>query len=81
VVDLAWAPDSPHHLASASHDGTVKVWDSRSTVPLATLSHHKDKALCVAWLGPLASGLLASGGADAKLLSYRSGNAAGAVVQ
>lgn len=67
VVGVAWCPSSPFHLATASHDHTVKVWDMRSAVPLATLSEHGDKALCVAWAGP---STIASGGADSKLLTY-----------
>lgn len=36
---VRWSPISPFHLATSSHDGTAKIWDTRSTVPLATLSH------------------------------------------
>ena len=43
VADVKWAPPtgvpgaSRFNLASASHDGSVKVWDMRSSVPLHTL--------------------------------------------
>ena len=65
VAGLAWHPGSAHHVASASYDRSLKLWDLRAAVPLHTLpAQHADKALCVAWAGP---GLLASGGADCKL--------------
>lgn len=65
VAALAWHPASAHVVASASYDGSLKLWDLRAAVPLHTLAgHHADKALCVAWAGPA---LLASGGADCKL--------------
>ena len=67
VAALAWHPASPHALASASYDGSVKLWDLRAAIPLHTLQGHADKALCVAWAGPER---LISGGADCKLLTY-----------
>lgn len=49
---VSWHPYSPHaQIASGSHDGTVKVWDLRSSLPLFTLTHHTDKVLCVDWAG------------------------------
>lgn len=51
VTAVAWHPETAHMLASSSHDGTVKIWDVRSSVPLFTLKAHKDKALCVSWQG------------------------------
>ena len=38
VSSLAWAPDSERLLLSGAHDGTVKVWDIRSSVPLQTVT-------------------------------------------
>ena len=67
ISALAWHPTSPHNLASASYDGSVKLWDLRSAIPLHTLQGHSDKALCVAWARPEQ---LVSGGADCKLLTY-----------
>uniref|UniRef100_A0A7S0RLG1 Ribosome biogenesis protein WDR12 homolog n=1 Tax=Chlamydomonas leiostraca TaxID=1034604 RepID=A0A7S0RLG1_9CHLO len=69
VVGLAWSPSSMHHVASASHDGAIKLWDIRAAVPLATLPGHDDKALCVTWAGD-AWRTLVSGGADSKLRTY-----------
>ena len=68
VAGVAWAPCAGHILASAAHDGKVKVWDVRSSVPLATLDAHEGKALCVAWAG---GDYLASGGADARLATFK----------
>ena len=68
LASNAWATVSPGYrsqlLASACHDGTVRLWDTRSTVPLHELPPHADKALCVAWDG---AERLLSGGADGEL--------------
>ncbi|GIL44920.1 hypothetical protein Vafri_2370 [Volvox africanus] len=80
VSAVAWCPGSQHHLATASYDGTVKLWDVRTQVPLGVLSGHKDKVLCVSWLGEAggtaggagtAAGRgLVSGGSDCQLRMY-----------
>lgn len=51
-------------MATASHDGTAKLWDVRAAIPLHTLEGAADKLLCAAWASP---GLLATGGTDCKL--------------
>lgn len=43
IAAIAWHPQSAHHLATASHDATVKLWDTRAAVPLHTISSHTDK--------------------------------------
>jgi len=75
ISSVKWSPQSEHHVATASHDASVKLWDIRSSIPLATLSAHTDKALCVAWLpakSAVAQGgtALLSGGADCTLRLY-----------
>ncbi|GLJ38552.1 hypothetical protein SUGI_0785750 [Cryptomeria japonica] len=59
-----WHAESKHHLISASYDGTVKLWDIRSKVPLATLEAHTDKVLCADWWK---GDRIVSGGAESKL--------------
>ena len=53
-------------MATASHDGSAKLWDLRAAIPLHTLeaAHGGEKVLAAAWVGPA---LLATGGADCKL--------------
>ena len=82
VSSLSFSPLHGHQLASASYDGTVKVWDIRATVPLLTLSltHRKQgrgaeedtdqQLLAVHWSrGEVGSegGCILSGGADRRL--------------
>uniref|UniRef100_A0A7S1BEK6 NLE domain-containing protein n=1 Tax=Corethron hystrix TaxID=216773 RepID=A0A7S1BEK6_9STRA len=42
VSSVDWSPLRPHVLASTSHDGTTKVWDVRSPLPLHTLRPASD---------------------------------------
>ena len=51
-------------MLTASHDGTAKLWDLRTAIPLHTLEGHTDKLLCAAWVGDSS---VATGGADCKL--------------
>jgi len=51
VSSVQWSPDNPYQLASTSHDGTVKVWDIRSPLPLHTVRAlgKTDKGLCLTY--------------------------------
>jgi ribosome biogenesis protein YTM1 len=52
VADVQWSPTDPYVLASNSHDGSLKVWDIRSSIPLHTVmavSKKGEKALCLAF--------------------------------
>jgi len=64
VSAAKWSPHAPHLLASACYDGSVRLWDVRSTIPLHQLSVHSGKALSLIWDG---AERIASGGADAKI--------------
>eukprot|EP00250_Pteridium_aquilinum_P009214 c18520_g1_i1 orf=182-1486(+) len=49
ITACKWHGHSRHHILSASHDGSVKLWDIRSKIPLQTIEAHKDKVLCADW--------------------------------
>ena len=57
ISALAWHPTSSHHLLSASHDGSIKLWDLRTAVPLHQISSEPSdnaemtKLLCCSWIG------------------------------
>lgn len=68
IADVRWSPSNPYQLASTSHDGTVKVWDIRSPVPLQTIRVSEEKGLCVAYGG---DNTLYSGGTDCEIKRIR----------
>uniref|UniRef100_A0A7S2YFY4 Peroxin-7 n=1 Tax=Entomoneis paludosa TaxID=265537 RepID=A0A7S2YFY4_9STRA len=37
ISDVQWSSTNPYQVYSSSHDGTVKVWDIRSSLPLYTV--------------------------------------------
>lgn len=72
VVSLDTCPENEYMLCSASHDGTVKVWDIRSSSPIYTITREdpnvikgvNDKVFSVKW----AKGVgIISGGQDKKV--------------
>ncbi len=67
VTSVTWCHQDAHRLASASLDGTVKVWDIRSTTPVHTMSMGaEDRQLCVSW----EAGCIWSGGEGGKVHSH-----------
>jgi len=73
VRSLDFNPIIPFWLATASNDGTVKIWDIRKTIePLITLQGHQNMVRSVRWSNTHCD-VLASGGSDhvVKLWSLR----------
>lgn len=63
VSAVQWSPTDPFVLATTSHDGTLKVWDIRSSLPLHTVkatTNKGEKSLCLAF----GDGFIYSGGSD-----------------
>lgn len=56
VSSVRWCPTNAYHLSSTSHDGTIKLWDIRSSNPLHTIriAPKDEKSLCLLW-GPSAA--------------------------
>ncbi|ETV82293.1 hypothetical protein, variant 1 [Aphanomyces astaci] len=69
VSAVEWSPLNAHQFVSSGYDGAVKLWDSRSSIPLFTLAAHTGKALDVAWL-PNTKPAFVSGGEDCQLKFY-----------
>mmetsp|Transcript_21850 Transcript_21850/g.38993 ORF Transcript_21850/g.38993 Transcript_21850/m.38993 type:complete len:493 (-) Transcript_21850:57-1535(-) len=81
VGSLAPQSGTEYLLVTASYDCTVKLWDIRSNVPLATEKRHREKVLCVDFCtlpedavttgdGLVSQVPMVSGGADCKLVLY-----------
>lgn len=66
VVDLAACPTKPNIFASASHDGSVRIWDVRSEKSLYVIERESGngKVFGVAWDNDIG---IVSGGEDKKL--------------
>ncbi|KCV68951.1 hypothetical protein H696_04370 [Fonticula alba] len=69
VTSVSWSPElaalgPAPLLASASRDGTIRIWDMRATIPLFTLQAHKGAVgLAVNWL----KDTVVSGGSDGRV--------------
>ncbi|XP_057807941.1 ribosome biogenesis protein WDR12 homolog isoform X2 [Salvia miltiorrhiza] len=64
ISSCKWHDKSWYHLASASYDGKVMLWDLRTAWPLSVIDTHGDKVLCADWWK---GDSVVSGGADSKL--------------
>jgi len=69
VSAVQWSPRNPYILATTSHDGTVKTWDVRSSLPLHTVRAHPkgEKGLCLAFGD---DGTIYSGGTDRRVKRF-----------
>ena len=74
VSAVQWSQHNPYHLASTSHDGTVKLWDIRSSIPLHTVRAFEktEKGLALVY-GDAETGLVYAGGTDCVVKQYQSG--------
>ena len=76
VTALAWSPDGAC-IASASADGTVRVWELASASLLLIYSEHRSPVAAVAWSHD--GQLVASGGIDGTICIWRAGDGGGSV--
>jgi len=70
VSGVQWSPINPYLLASTSYDGTLKLWDIRSSVPLHTVRTQAkgQKNLCLAY----GDQVIYTGGTDCIVKQYLS---------
>lgn len=73
ITALAWEPLHKNPgctlFASASKDGTTKIWDSRNGRIILTLSGHTESVTCLRWGG---AGLIYTGSQDRTIKVYES---------
>lgn len=69
INSVKWSKINPYVLSSSSHDGTIKVWDIRSSLPLHTIKAQErgHKVLCLAH----ESNMIYSGGTECVVRSFR----------
>lgn len=73
ITSLSWEPihlvkpGQKPRLASASKDGTIKIWDTARRVCLITLSGHTSSVSCIKWGG---QGILYSGSHDKTIRAW-----------
>ena len=70
VSCVKWSPTDPFVLGTTSHDGSLKVWDIRSSLPLHTVkavAKKGEKALCLSF----GNDVIYSGGSDCIVKQWR----------
>ena len=78
---VRWHPVSEHVFASCDYSGHVRVWDTRSSLPLGSSEVHDGKVLCVDWAQAVSDGAeeeedsasykVVSGGSDCSVRATR----------
>jgi len=70
VSAVQWSPKQPYVLATNSHDGCIKIWDIRSSVPLHTVRAHDKgaKGLCLAFSSD--ADAIYAGGSDCRVKKF-----------
>lgn len=96
VTVVQWSRHNAYHLASTSHDGTVKLWDIRSPLPLHTVrqafvANHGNMKTATANTASTAEkglalvygdgGYLFAGGTNRVVKQFRCASASGATVK
>lgn len=74
ISDVSWEPTQGRHIASASDDRTIMIWDLESQRAVSTLTGHSNYVFCVSY-NPMGN-VLASGSFDEsiKMWDLRSGS-------
>ncbi|KAI5787693.1 peroxisomal targeting signal 2 receptor [Peziza echinospora] len=64
LFDVAWSEANEHHLAVASGDGSIKLFDTGASAtdgfPVAGWKEHTREVFCVAWDGVMKEGFVSS---------------------
>ena len=68
ISAIKWCTNTSYNFISTSYDGTIKIWDIRSNIPLNTISTSTTKLLTINYNEILKQ--IVAGGADTKLHLY-----------
>jgi ribosome biogenesis protein YTM1 len=68
VSHVKWSESHAYELSSISHDGNIKIWDIRSSMPLHTVRTGNAKGLCLEYGG---NEFLFAGGTSGIVHQYR----------
>ena len=79
VSGVQWSPTNPYHVVSTSYDGTMKLWDIRSSLPLYTVrtfpTKEKGLSVCYSSSRPINNSenvnFLFAGGTDCMVKKYK----------
>lgn len=75
VSCVKWSPMNPYHIVSTSYDGTMKLWDIRTSLPLYTVrtfpSQEKGLSVCYSSWKSDTTNYLFAGGTDCIVKKYK----------